>query len=87
MENTTHELKTIEPYFLQLHLGVKDFELRKFDRDYKVGDTLILKQYNAVKRTFTGQSVIREIKYILTDATQFGLMDGYCILGLKLKRD
>ena len=82
MENTTHELKTIEPYYLKVYLGLKNFELRKFDRDYKVGDTLILKQYNAENKTYTGQFMTRKITYILSDATQFGLMEGYCILGL-----
>jgi hypothetical protein len=78
----THELKTIEPYFGQVYAGYKNFELRKFDRDYKVGDILILRQYNGDKKHYCGPKVTMKISYILTDASQFGLMDGYCILGL-----
>ena len=39
---TTHNLKTWSCYFIEVLAGNKTFELRKNDRDYKVGDTLNL---------------------------------------------
>jgi len=31
-----HYLKTINPYFVEVLLGYKNFELRKNDRDFRV---------------------------------------------------
>ncbi len=75
-----HELKIIPKYFEDVKSGKKNFEIRKDDRDYKVGDLITLKEYE------NGQYTGREIKnlpiiYILRGATKYGLMDGYCILG------
>jgi len=79
----THELKTIQPYFDEVANGNKTFEIRKFDRDYKVGDFLKLMEWNMEGHFFTGNYRIKEVTYILSDAYDFGLIDGYCILGLR----
>lgn len=76
-----HELKISPKYFKDVKSRNKNFEIRKDDRDFKVGDFITLKEYE------NGQYTGREIKniliiYILRDATEYGLMDGYCILGL-----
>lgn len=76
-----HNLKTIQPYFNAVGRNEKNFEIRKDDRDFKVGDDLILEEF--VDGRFTGIWLAREITYILRDAEQFGLMPGFCILGLK----
>lgn len=39
---TTHTLKTIEPYFSAVLSGEKTFEVRRNDRAYQRGDTLVL---------------------------------------------
>jgi ASC-1-like (ASCH) protein len=41
-----HALKTVQPFFNQVKEGKKTFELRKFDRPFKPGDTLILQEWN-----------------------------------------
>ena len=79
-ETKTHELKTIPPYFEQIRRGIKKFELRKNDRDYRVGDVLVLKEYLPFTQTYTGKETVREIEYILENFD--GLQDGYCIMGL-----
>jgi len=76
----THELKILPEYFND-SLRMKKFELRKDDRDYKVGDTLILKEYD--NGSFTGAEVGYTITYILRDVPQYGLKEGYAILGLQ----
>ena len=38
-----HILKIWPEYFILIASGEKNFELRKNDRNYKAGDTLILK--------------------------------------------
>lgn len=40
---TIHELKTWPDFFRDVADGRKKFEIRKDDRDYKVGDLLRLK--------------------------------------------
>ena len=39
-----HELKIWNEYFEEVFMGYKTFEVRKNDRDFKKGDTLILKK-------------------------------------------
>ena len=82
--NKTHILKTFDPYYYEIENGEKNFELRKNDRDYKVGDILILKQFSLITG-FSGLFQKRKIKYILKDAEEFGLKKGYVILGLHEK--
>lgn len=42
----THELKLDIKYFDDVKTGKKNFEIRKNDRDFQVGDTLELKAYS-----------------------------------------
>jgi len=75
-----HDLKTIEPYFTDVLCGDKTFEIRKNDRGFKPFDVLILKEYK--RGEFTGREIRKKIGYVLEDAEQFGLKDGYVILAL-----
>lgn len=79
----THALKCHPPYFDQVEKGAKTFELRKEDRPFKEGDTILLQEYNPEKEEYTGKEISMTIGYILKDALKFGLKNGYCILGLK----
>lgn len=75
----THKLKAVNPFFEQVRDGLKDFEVRFDDRDFNVGDTLILQQYKYEK--YTGEELTRKIKYILRRFK--GLQRGYVVLGLE----
>ena len=44
-----HELKLDTKYFDDVKSGKKDFEIRKNDRDFEVGDILELKKYKSYK--------------------------------------
>ncbi len=74
-----HRLKTAPMYFEDLLSGIKTFELRKNDRDFKVGDILMLKEFKDGEHT--GREIKAEITYMLEDYT--GLTEKYCILGIK----
>ena len=50
----THTLKTWPEYFSAVVLGHKRFEIRKNDRDFSVGDTLILEEYNPETGEYSG---------------------------------
>lgn len=75
-----HKIKIAPMYFEDLLRGIKTFELRKNDRDFKVGDTLILGEFR--DGDYTGKEIKTEITYLLQDYT--GLIEGYCILGIKM---
>ena len=75
------EKKVLPEYHKEIRAHRKMFELRKDDSDYKVGDILILREWDGEK--YTGTVVRREITYILRNCPEYGLMDGYCILSLQ----
>lgn len=77
-----HELKTIEPYFQAVASGSKCFELRKMDRDYRLGDHLVLRRYDAERKVYLSGTVTARITCVLEDFP--GLEKGYGILGIKV---
>ena len=80
-----HTLKIVSPHFEYVRDGKKDFEVRFDDRDFHVGDTLVLQEHHykapGGKLHPTGKVVERKIKYILRKFR--GLMNGYVVLGLE----
>ena len=86
--NRTHELKILPEYFDAVLDGRKTFEIRKNDRDFAVGDTLILKEWNEMYRMPTGRQLRCEITYILKsneETKEYGLMKGFCIMSIMQK--
>lgn len=77
--NDIHVLKVVEPYYTALKERKKTFEVRRFDRDYKVGDVLILKKYNPALNDYNGE-IHCAVTYILSDKQY--CKEGYCIMGL-----
>ena len=73
-----HELKLQQPFFDDVYYNRKDFEVRKDDRDFKIGDRLKLIEYPSENPKY----VLKDIKYIL-EGGQHGIESGYVVLGLK----
>lgn len=61
-----HELKTLPEYFSAVKKGLKKFEIRKNDRNFKVGDTLILLEFD-FEKGYTGEKYSVNVLYILSD--------------------
>ena len=78
-----HELKSWPEYFEPVLAYKKDFDLRRDDREprFEVLDVVVLKEYDPKARVYTGRECFRQIRYILRDAEQVGLPEGFCILG------
>ena len=74
-----HELKILPEDYEEVKAGNKNFELRKNDRDYMVHDTIRLRAWDG--RYLDKAPLDRTIKYMLTNCPEYGLMDGYVILG------
>lgn len=77
--NIIHEIKILPKYYDMVISNIKHFELRKDDRDYEVGDFLVLKEYDG--SVYTGRETEVKIENILRDCPEYGLLAGYCILG------
>jgi ParB family chromosome partitioning protein len=77
-----HRVKILPEHFTDLLLS-KDFELRKDDRDYKEDDNILFLEWDGEK--YTGNGIFSNIKFILRNVPQFGLDEGFCILGLGTK--
>jgi hypothetical protein len=76
-----HELKTAPPYFESVWNGHKPFEIRKFDREYRVGDLLKLREWNG-EVGYTGRTIWADILSVLSNVSEYGLMDGFCVIGI-----
>ena len=83
VEKITHKLKTLPKYFNAVMTGEKTFEVRKDDRNFQVGDYLLLQLYYD---GFTYKDTLkRKVTYILgrnEEEKQF-VKEGYVILGIK----
>lgn len=80
-----HDLKIKYEYFIDVLLGIKTFELRKNDRNFKVGDLIAFKIVDNPENAKNLKYVNRfyRIIYILKDVQEYGLDKDYCILGIQ----
>ncbi len=78
----THELKIWPEYFKELMNGKKYFEIRRHDRDFKVGDMLKLREWEESMKSYTSKESTAMITYILTSENFEGLASGYSALGI-----
>lgn len=76
----THELKCWLRYFEAIVHGKKTFDLRYNDRDYRIGDTLILREYDNDKKEYTR----RQTRVRVTDTfADFGLISGWIAISIE----
>lgn len=78
----THTLKCWPEPFEAMKDGRKPFEIRRNDRDYKVGDILLLQEWRPADEKFTGRELIREVVFIL-DNPRFGIKKGFVVMAVK----
>ena len=78
MASKIHLLKCWPEFFKAVKSGEKTFEIRMNDREYQVGDVLIMSEYDPSTSTYTGEHVSRRVTY-LTSAYQ---VEGYVVMSL-----
>ena len=69
MIKRTHELKIAPRYFRLIQDGLKTAEFRRADRDFQVGDELLLREFNSVNKpyaNYTGNVIF----CLVTDITK-----------------
>jgi hypothetical protein len=91
---TEHTLKSWPEFFEPIARGMKAFELRRDDRDYQVGDILVLQEWKPeppfhAKGSYTGRECRRRVTFVLNGLGNVGVVEpikgllrGYCILSL-----
>lgn len=80
MEN--HDIKATPEHFNDLWEGRKTFEARLNDRDYKVGDKLLIREYLPKMDYYTSRYILAEVSHILYGGA-CGIEQGHCIMSLR----
>jgi hypothetical protein len=84
-----HKVKSWTHLYEAAVNGTKTHDVRYVnERDYKVGDLLLLQEFDHVTQKYTGRQCFVEITYITSDINPCALsrnaLDrGYCILSIR----
>jgi ASC-1-like (ASCH) protein len=78
-----HELKLWCEFYEDVRSGDKSFEIRKNDRDYQTGDTLILNEFDYDSDDYTGRWMQATVKYVLLGGS-FGLHEDYVVMAISI---
>ncbi len=65
-----HDLKSWVGLFEPIYRGEKTHDLRVMDREYKIGDICVLREWEPMLRQYTGRSCLVEITYITSSKHQ-----------------
>lgn len=76
-----HDLKTWPEYYSLVESGQKKFEIRKNDRHFQEGDTLILKEWDAING-YSGAECRFTVDYVFRGPEKMGVKDGFVIMSI-----
>jgi len=88
----THELKCWPEFFQAMLSGSKTFEARRNDRNFKVGDNLVLKErtpadsIHSNEGEYSGREITALVTYILHGSEanrKTGIGEGYCVMSIQ----
>ena len=79
MENKEHDLKCWPEFFRDIWTGDKTFEIRKDDRGYSYGDTLMIREWTK-QHGYSGRWVRARVPYILSG---FSLAPNFVCMSIK----
>ncbi len=78
---TTHDLKIWPPFFQDLTAGVKTAEVRRNDRDFREGDSLLLREWDPLTGDYTRRFEMRTVRKVY-DLYRFGC-PGFVLMELQ----
>ncbi|MFC5676047.1 DUF3850 domain-containing protein [Aeromicrobium endophyticum] len=94
---SVHFLKTREPWYSRVVDGQKTVEIRTHDRDYQVGDELVLvrtvhelsssAEQILERDNDDTQAVVVEVTHVAPASLIGGLIGGFCALSIRLVGD
>ena len=79
----THCLKTWPDIFKAMKDKSKSFDVRVNDRDFQIGDQIILNEYDPKTEEYSGDHIHALITFILKDPNPFMELGANVILSLK----
>jgi hypothetical protein len=83
-----HRLKIWPAQFAAIENGFLRTQLRRADRDYRVGDKLLLTEFDPGADKLTGRYCGVEVTHILTTADHpHGLLDDFVLLSIEVCGD
>jgi hypothetical protein len=83
-----HTLKTWPEYFDAVADGSKPFDVRRADRDFAVGDVLLLQRWEPERGDYTRDgsghpaTISQRVTYVLPGG-QFGIAPGFVVMGVQ----
>lgn len=88
---TYHELKTWPDVFEEMWKGNKRHEWRKNDRDYQLGDMLILREWEPrlvdddeiVDGHYTGRRIFALVTFI-NKGPEWGIPEGFAVMSVEI---
>lgn len=86
METRVHFLKTHQVIYTGMMTGKKTFEIRKNDRDFRIGDYLYLQETRELTteglNEYTGNEMLVSVSFLLKGkhAIKYGLKPRYCAM-------
>lgn len=83
-----HHLKCWPQFFQLIKAGKKTHDLRRADdRDFRVGDRLLLEEFDPATKSYSGNSIMVRVTYVTSAEAPCALSDdalnpSYCILSI-----
>ncbi len=79
-----HELKLDTKFFKRVMAGKKRAEIRYNDRNYQVGDFLLLREVTGTDRRYTGARTMQLVLDIVThEEFPAGIQEGYVMISFR----
>lgn len=85
-----HELKSWPQFFRAIMAGDKTHDLRRSDdRNFRVGDRILLREFDPQSEAYTGETALVDVTYITSAANPCALSNealhpNYCILSIRM---
>ncbi|WP_425962671.1 DUF3850 domain-containing protein [Rhizobium nepotum] len=87
---TTHTLKSWPQFFNPILAGTRTSDMRlKTDRDFAIGDHMVLEEFDPFGGGYTGRKATVEITHIISNETPCALSSAvldndYCVLSIRM---
>ncbi len=83
---TKHALKIWPAFFEDVISGAKKYEVRKNDRGFKLGDELLLREWNPNDAAHTGRECTAKVVHITygSDIPDYVMGPELCVMGIEV---